>query len=136
VRVTSPSRLRQFWETRTSDAEIARRDLTAWLKIAKNSDWRNFASLKQSFGSADHVGNCVVFDVGNNRYRLIGRVFYSSQQFKGRIYVLRVMDHQEYDKRTWIDACGCYEPPPKKPTGRDSPSTGRKARLHQRKNGR
>lgn len=31
---------------------------------------------KQTFGSADQVGNCVVFDVGSNRYRLIGRVLY------------------------------------------------------------
>ena len=29
-------------------------------------------ALKQTFESADQVGNCVVFDVGNNRFRLFG----------------------------------------------------------------
>ena len=50
-----------------------------------------------------------------NRYRLIGRVFYSPPPFQGRIYVLRVMDHQEYDKGNWVNDCGCHKPPPKKP---------------------
>jgi mRNA-degrading endonuclease HigB of HigAB toxin-antitoxin module len=38
---------------------------------------------------SDQVGNCVVFDVGNNRYRLIGRVKYEQHI----VYVLKVMDH-------------------------------------------
>jgi len=52
----------------------------------------------------------VVFDVGNNRYRLIGRVNYA----RGIVYVLKVMDHAEYDKNRWPDDCGCHKPPPKK----------------------
>jgi hypothetical protein len=31
------------------------------------------------------------------------------------IYVLRVMDHQQYDKTPWATQCGCHKPPPKKP---------------------
>ncbi len=54
-------------------------------------------------------GNCVLFDVGNNRLRLVGRVNYG----KGIIYVLRVMDHSEYDKKSWVEDCGCHKPPPK-----------------------
>jgi hypothetical protein len=49
----------------------------------------------------------VVFDVGNNRYRLIGRVFYPY-----KLYVLRVMDHQEYSRNAWAKQCGCHNPPP------------------------
>ena len=52
----------------------------------------------------------MVFDVGNNRFRLIGRVNYRN----GILYVLRVMDHAEYDKQRWVDDCGCHKPPPKK----------------------
>jgi hypothetical protein len=37
---------------------------------------------------------------------------------KGIVYVLKVMDHAEYDKASWIDACGCYEPPPKRKKGK------------------
>jgi mRNA interferase HigB len=112
VRVISKRRLREFWASRKHDAEIAKRDLSAWYKLAAAAAWSNFAQLKQTFGSADQVGNCVVFDVGNNRFRLIGRVRYE----RGILYVLRVMDHPEYDKKRWVEECGCHKPPPKRPS--------------------
>jgi mRNA interferase HigB len=118
VRVISKRRLREFWQARKSDAASAQRDLSVWYKLAKNADWDNFAALRQTFGSADQVGNCVVFDVGNNRFRLIGRVNYR----RGIIYVLGVMDHIEYDKKRWVDDCGCHKPPPKKPAVAKKPS--------------
>jgi mRNA interferase HigB len=108
VHILSRKALRDFWEGRKG--AVAERYLSAWFRIAKREEWPNFASLKQTFGSADQVGNCVVFDVGNNRYRLIGRVEY----VRGKIYILRVMDHAEYGKNRWPNQCGCYEPPPKK----------------------
>lgn len=110
MRVISRRRLREFWEARKADSDIAKRDLLAWEKLAKTSDFAHFGALRQVFASADQVGNCVVFDVGNNRYRLVGRIRYD----KGILYVLRVMDHAEYDKKLWIDQCGCHKPPPKK----------------------
>lgn len=83
----------------------------------KAQDWANFAELKQTFGSADQVGNCIVFDVGNNRYRLIGRVNYQA----GIVYVLKVMDQAEYDKKLWPAECGCHRPPPIRPAAPKSP---------------
>jgi mRNA interferase HigB len=109
VRVIARRRLVEFWESRKTDSEIAERDLSAWYKLAIHAEWANYGALKQTFASADRVGNCVVFDVGNNRFRLIGRVNFA----KGIIYVLRVMDHLEYHKRRWVDQCGCNQPPPK-----------------------
>jgi mRNA interferase HigB len=114
VRVISKRRLREFWESRKHDAAVAQHTLSTWHKLAKNADWANFAGLKQTFGSADQVGNCVVFDVGNNRFRLIGRVNYR----RDIVYVLRVMDHAEYDKNLWVDDCGCYKPPPSRSAAR------------------
>jgi hypothetical protein len=35
--------------------------------LVKNAHWKDFGALKQTFSSADKVGDCVVFDVGNNR---------------------------------------------------------------------
>ena len=110
VRVISRRRLREFWNSRKADARGAERDLSTWYKLAKHAEWDNFASLRQTFGSADQVGNCVVFDVGNNRFRLIGRVNFA----RNILYVLHVMDHAEYDKGGWIENCGCHRPPPKK----------------------
>lgn len=112
MRIISRKRLREFWCVRKGDAAVAERDLSTWYKLAHAAEWKDFADLKQTFGSADQVGNCVVFDVGNNRFRLIGRVRYA----RGIVYVLRIMDHREYDKRNWIDDCGCHKPPPQRTT--------------------
>ena len=119
MRVISRRRLREFWEARKNQADAARIVLLTWWKLTKNADWPNFASVKQTFGSVDQVGNCLVFDVGNNRFRLISRINYR----RSIVYVLRVMDHAEYDKDRWADECGCFKPPPHKRTRR-----GRKRR--------
>jgi mRNA interferase HigB len=114
LRVISNRRLREFWESQKAGTAVAKRDLSVWRKLTEQAEWTDFGSLRQSFPSADQVGNCVVFDAGNNRHRVIGRVNYA----KGIVYVLKVMDHAEYDKASWIDACGCYEPPPKRKKGK------------------
>jgi mRNA interferase HigB len=132
VRVISRRRLREYLESRKRDPGLAERDLSAWYKPARNAAWGNFGALKQTFGSADQVGNCVVFDVGNNRFRLICRVNY----VPGIIYVLRVMDHAEYDKKRWIDDCGCHKPPPKRPAAAERPSPKAKPARRGRGGGR
>ena len=114
MRVISKARLVEFWQSRKADAAIAERDLSAWYKLTSHTRWANFAALRQTFRSADQVGNCVVFDVGNNRFRLIGRVNHRRRV----VYVLKVMDHTEYDKNLWPDDCGCHMPPP---TGKSTP---------------
>jgi mRNA interferase HigB len=122
VRIISKRRLKEFWKSRKHDSEKAERDLATWHTIAKAAQWKNFGALRQTFGSADQVGNCVVFDVGNNRYRLIGRLNYAA----GIIYVLKVMDHQEYDKKKWPDDCGCHKPPPNPSPATKKKHAGRK----------
>ena len=131
MRIISRRRLREFWESRKDDAAVAQRDLLTWWKLAKNADWPGFAALKQTFGSADRVGNCVVFDVGNNRFRLIARINHD----KGIVYVLRVMDHAEYDRQRWIDDCGCHRPPPRRSRqgGSSTEHTSARGRRKRRK---
>ena len=70
-----------------------------WYKITQKAAWRNFAEVKATFGQTDQVkvssGQAVcVFDVGGNELRLVAFVSYQ----KGKVYVLRVMTHKEYDK--------------------------------------
>jgi mRNA interferase HigB len=132
MRVISRRRLRQFWESRKHDAAIAERDLSAWYKLAKHATWAHFGERRQTFGSADQVANCVVFDVGNNRLRLIGRINYT----RGILYVLRVMDHVEYDKQRWVDDCGCRKPPPKKLAPTTKAPTKGKAPRRRKQEGR
>ena len=124
MRIISKSRLVAFWRSRDHDAEIAERDLLRWHTITRGADWPNFGGVRRTFNSADQVGNCVVFDVGNNRFRVIGRVNYARRI----VYVLRVMDHAEYDKRPWADECGCHQPPPKHPTATKNLPTGKASR--------
>jgi mRNA interferase HigB len=63
---------------------------------------------------ASLVGNCVVFNIGGNKYRLVTRVFYRSH----KVYILKIMTHAEYDENKWKDECGCFAAPPKKKSER------------------
>jgi len=68
--------------------------------------------VKAAFPSASIVGDCVVFNIGGNKYRLVTRIRYKSR----KVFVLKVMTHSEYDEDKWKDECGCFEPsPPPKP---------------------
>jgi mRNA interferase HigB len=76
--------------------------LEEWFRLAEKAVWRNFADLRRNFGRADVArvksGNIVcVFDIGGNKFRLIAKVSYE----KGKVYVLRILTHKEYDTDKW-----------------------------------
>jgi mRNA interferase HigB len=80
--------------------------LDDWYKLASLATWHNFADVKATFGQTDRTkvrsGRAVcVFDIGGNKFRLVAFVSYA----KGKVYVLRVMTHKEYDKgnQQWKD---------------------------------
>lgn len=104
--IVSLKRLRVFW-TLHSKAEIP---LRGWFTQTSEANWRNFSDLRSTFPSADLVGNCIVFNIGGNNFRLIGRVFYRSH----KVYVLKVMTHVEYDRDDWPEQCGCHSGPPER----------------------
>ena len=109
MRVISKARLRAFWEV--PGYEDAEGPLKAWHTHVshKSISWHSWGDLKSNFASASSVGNCVVFNIGGNKYRLIARVLYPCQ----KVFILRVMTHSEYDEDKWKEACGCFQPPPK-----------------------
>src|SRR3972149_598822 len=103
MRVISKSRLKMFWQAAgRNDAEGP---LLAWHQrvSSKPGAWRNWADVKRDFATASSVGNCTVFNIAGNKYRLITRILYPSQ----KVFVLKVMTHSEYDKDTWKQECGC-----------------------------
>lgn len=110
MRVISKARLSRFW--RIPGHEEAKGPLRAWFTHvnSKTVAWRTPGDLKAEFGSASIVGNCVVFNIGGNKFRLIARPLYSSQ----KVFILKVMTHAEYDENNWQEACGCHAAPPKK----------------------
>jgi mRNA interferase HigB len=109
MRVISKARLKQFWETPgRGDAEGP---LRAWYTHvnSRTVTWCAWGTVKADFRTASLVGNCVVFNIGGNKYRLVTRILYASQ----KIFVLKVMTHTEYDNDKWKQECGCFTPPPK-----------------------
>ena len=107
MRVISKARLKQFWET--PGREDAAGPLRAWYTHVNNRtvSWQSWGDVKSEFGTASLVGNCVVFNIGGNKYRLVTRILYRSQ----KVFVLKAMTHGEYDDGRWIEECGCYSPP-------------------------
>jgi len=108
MRVISKSRLKEFWEN--SAHRDAEGPLRAWYKHvdSRTVSWHSWGDVKAAFGNASSVGNCVVFNIGGHKYRLATRILYPSQ----KVYILKVMTHEEYDEKKWIKDCGCYSPPP------------------------
>lgn len=74
------------------DAKVALED---WYEKAANAQWKNFAELRKTFGSADNVGGKrIVFNIKGNDYRLVAIVLYRI----GMIYVRFIGTHSEYSR--------------------------------------
>lgn len=102
MRIITERTLRQFWQDKTG-AEANRREKTMreWINVVRCADWANFSELKQTFNSADAYKNCVIFDVGGNKYRIIGKVGYQ----KHLVFIRFVLTHSEYDEKKWQLDC-------------------------------
>ena len=72
-----------------------------WYRIAVSADWSCFADVRATFPRADLIGEVLVFDLGNNRYRLITTVFFGARE----IYVKALLNHKEYDREEWKKWC-------------------------------
>src|SRR4051812_47820827 len=104
VRIISKTKLRDFW-TATPAQRGARKPLMIWHDIVAGAAWRSPADVKEVFGvNVDLVkvdsGNTVyVFDIHGNKYRLIAAIhFLQNHPEHGRVYVLRILTHAEYDR--------------------------------------
>ncbi len=111
MRIITKARLKEFWTSPgRADAEGP---LRAWhTHVGKKAvSWHSWGDVKAVFGNASLVGNCVVFNNGGNKYRLVTRILYASQ----KVFILKVMTHKEYDEDAWKEECGCFAEPPSKP---------------------
>src|SRR5205814_1546321 len=127
LRVISKSKLREFW-MRPGNGE-AERPLTDWFNTVntREIDWRHVSDVRATYRRADQVGDCVVFDIGGNKYRLITIIRYDINM----VYVRKVMTHKEYDENKWQEECGCFKKPPRHAAGetkreKPPPKKGRK----------
>ncbi len=82
--------LRDFWE-KFPDSEGP---LKAWFKEAVDANWKNPAEVKAKYGTASFVGNCTVFNIHGNDYRLVVWINYVTQ----RVFTRWVGTHEKYDE--------------------------------------
>lgn len=95
MRIIAKKTLVDFY-TEHSDAEIALED---WYDKTEGAKWDNFAQVKETFKTADYVGNKrIVFNIKGNRFRLVALVLYRIKM----VYIRFVGTHNEYDKITDI----------------------------------
>ena len=75
----------------------ARDKLLAWHKTMKACTAKNFNELKWTFTSADYVPKkYTVFDIGGNKYRMIGKYAFGEKQV--HLFICWIGTHAEYDK--------------------------------------
>ena len=128
MRIISKSRLREFWEI--PGHKDSEGPLRAWHTHVghKSVAWHAWSDVKSEFGCASLVGNCVVFNIGGNKYRLVTRILYQSQ----KVFILKCMTHAEYDEDRWKADCGCFESPPAS-AGKNTRTVTEKSNIAKRK---
>lgn len=93
MHVITRKRLLEFAQTHPNQAQA----LDNWYRLIKQGTYDSFASLRQTFPSADLVGKLTVFNIGGNHVRLIAAIHYNS----GCVYIRHVLTHAEYDLGKW-----------------------------------
>src|SRR5271168_2037325 len=82
----------------------AAKEIKAWVVIVETVRWRNFAELRGMFKDANYVDGYVIFNIRQNRYRLITVAHYSKtvheKQTQGHVYIRSFLTHKEYDNRS------------------------------------
>lgn len=97
MNVIAKSALVEFWNRQPAGVpqKTACAAMMEWYTTASDARWDHFDDLKKTFNSADYVADGkVVFDVGGNKYRIVGLVAYRTK----RIFVLFVGTHADYDR--------------------------------------
>ena len=81
----------------------AARELRAWYRIASAARWRNFLDVRQVFKDADNVDGYVIFNIRQNRHRLVTVIHYAREKedrvTEGHIYIRAFLTHRQYDNR-------------------------------------
>lgn len=79
----------------------SRSSLDTWYQATLDAIWRNFDDVKKTFRTADIYGDCTIFDIAGNKYRLIAIINYDLEQ----VYIETILTHSEYDRDKWKKNC-------------------------------
>jgi mRNA interferase HigB len=99
MRIISKKALVEFWEVHPE----AKAPLLNWYNVVRRLSWEDFTGVRTTFRHADTYRDCVVFNIGGNKYRLIVKIRYRTN----RVFIRFVMTHSEYDKDSWKEDCEC-----------------------------
>lgn len=92
MRIISFSAIRNFI-AKHADADVALRD---WYKKVEKSDWASLSDVKDTFNSADYVGNNrYVFNIKGNNYRLVAMILFAAR----KVFIRWIGTHKEYDNK-------------------------------------
>ncbi len=101
MRVIAKRMLREYWE-KIPATKVALQD---WHKRTEAADWKYPQDVRATFGRADPMNingkHVVIFDIMENRYRLITTVTYGSRTRMGVVYTREILTHKEYDSGKW-----------------------------------
>ena len=93
MHIISRKALKQFWEQHPDSQS----SLIRWFQIIEKNEFSTFNDLRQTFPSADIVGELIVFNIGGNKYRLIVSIHFNW----AKVYIRHVLTPSEYDKEAW-----------------------------------
>jgi len=97
VRVISRKALLEFAAKHSDAAE----PLDNWYRRTSKAVWHNLAEIRRDYPHADPVGQCTIFNISGNKYRLIVKIKYEYEI----VYIRFVLTHREYDKGVWKHDC-------------------------------
>ncbi len=100
MHIIKRAKLVEFWEKKENKGSESVLDV--WYRTMKKADFANLAELREVYRHADIVGECIIFNVGTNKYRVITKIYFTEQT----ILVRFVLNHKEYDKNAWKADCG------------------------------
>jgi mRNA interferase HigB len=93
MHVISEKKLREFWTVHPG----AETPLRAWVKIAEEAEWEQFAEVRETYAHADQVGKFTVFNIGGNKFRLVVVIHFN----RGKLFIRHVLTHEDYDRDAW-----------------------------------
>ena len=79
----------------------AANEIKSWASIVEAVRWHNFQEARSLFKDADSVKGYVIFNIRQNRYRLITVIHYAKttreKRTEGHVYIRSFLTHKEYD---------------------------------------
>ncbi len=93
MKVNHWSRARNFSKVYKS----AEGPLAQFKKAVIEANWKNPADVEKTFATVSRYKDALIFNIGGNKFRLIAICRFEL----GRLYIDKVMTHEEYGKNQW-----------------------------------